>query len=80
MRELLRLTPVYREVEDGWTQATLRELPGVITVAPTFEQAEELLIDALREFLMSFSEEPPDTSSDDATLTIAVGVAGHPAA
>lgn len=80
MRELLRLTPVYHEVEDGWTQATLRELPGVITAAPTLEQAQELLIDALREFLLSFSEEPSETSASAGTLTIAVDIAGQPAA
>jgi len=39
VRELLQLTPTYEQVEGGWTQAGLVELPGVITAAPSREEA-----------------------------------------
>jgi len=50
-------TAVYEVVEDGWVQARLLELPGVITAAPTQDEAEHLLLDALREYLMSLQDE-----------------------
>lgn len=82
VQELLQLTPVYERVDGGWTQARLVELPGVITAAPTREQAQEMLLDALREFLLSFgpgdSVAPTSTDADALTLTISVG--GAPAA
>lgn len=49
------LTAVYEPVENGWIQARIREMPGVITAAPTQAEAEDLLLDALREFLLSFA-------------------------
>lgn len=39
VRELLKLTPVYQQVENGGTQAELVELPGVITAALAPEEA-----------------------------------------
>jgi predicted RNase H-like HicB family nuclease len=48
------LTAVYEPVENGWVQARIREMPGVITAAPTRAEAEDMLLDALREFLLSF--------------------------
>jgi len=75
--ELLKLTPVFQQVENGWTQASLIELPGVITAAPSREEAQEMLLDALREFLLSFGPGPMAPSMnlepDAATLTISVG-------
>lgn len=50
-------TAVYETVEDGWIQARLLELPGVITAAPSQAEAEDLLLDALQEYLMSLQEE-----------------------
>jgi len=76
-RELLQLTPVYRPVENGWTQAEIVELPGVITGAPSREEAEEMLLDALREYLLSLGPAPTATSmssgADALTLTVSVG-------
>ena len=54
----ISLTAVYEPVEEGWTQARIRELPSVITAAPTLEEAKELLADALREYLLSLAESP----------------------
>lgn len=47
----LALTAVYEPVEEGWVQARIRELPGVITAAPTMAAATEMLEDALREYI-----------------------------
>ena len=73
----LQLTPVYQQVEDGWTQAEIVELPGVITTAPSREEAQEMLLDALREFLLSFGPAPTTAlmsrESDALTLSISVG-------
>ena len=74
--ELLQLTPSYQQVENGWTQASLIELPGVIMAAPSREEAQELLLDALREFLLSFGPglpaAPTDVEPDVLKLTISV--------
>lgn len=75
VQELL-LTPVYEQVEGGWTQAHLRELPGVITVAPTHEQAQDMLVDALREFLLSFRSDDVGLEPDhpEGAITVTIGV------
>jgi predicted RNase H-like HicB family nuclease len=73
--ELLQLTPTFEQVEGGWTQAGLRELPGVITAAPSLEEARDMLMDALREFLLSFGENLPAAAAPPAggwTFTLSV--------
>ncbi|HVL81081.1 MAG TPA: hypothetical protein VM840_05755 [Actinomycetota bacterium] len=54
MERRTSLTAVFDVVENGWIQAQIREIPGVITAAPTQEEAEEMLLDALHEYLLSF--------------------------
>lgn len=51
-------TAVYEDVENGWVQARLVEIPAVVTAAPTRPAATEALLDALAEYLRSFAEEP----------------------
>jgi len=58
----LTLTAIYEPVENGWVQAQLRELPAVITAAPSRREAEEMLEDALAEYLASL-ERPPIVGS-----------------
>lgn len=41
--------------EQGWVRATIEELPGVITCAPTLEEARELVPDALEEWLTALT-------------------------
>jgi predicted RNase H-like HicB family nuclease len=55
----LTWTGVFETVEGGWVQARIAEVPGVITVGPTHEQARKLLVDALREYLLSLGEGEP---------------------
>jgi predicted RNase H-like HicB family nuclease len=52
----LSYTAVYEKVDDGWTQGRIVEIPGVITAAPSRDEARKLLRDALREYLASFME------------------------
>jgi predicted RNase H-like HicB family nuclease len=56
MASRISLTAVYEPVENGWTQARIEELPGVITAALTLAEAKELLADALREYLLALRE------------------------
>lgn len=66
MAKKLSLTAIYETVENDWVQARIAEIPGVITVAPTRAEVEELLLDALREYLLSFQEDPsPDLGSGE---------------
>ncbi len=58
MSSRVSYTAVYEPVENGWTQARIEELPGVITAAPTLDEAKELLVDALREYLLALQERP----------------------
>lgn len=55
-RTNMRLTAVYEPVENGWTQGRIAELPAVITAGPSLEETRELLIDALREYLLALGE------------------------
>jgi hypothetical protein len=71
----LSLTAIYEPVEEGWTQARIEELPGVITSAPTLGEAKVLLLDALREYLLSLRPSNPERSSEGArreTLSLVI--------
>ena len=72
------LTAIYEPVENGWTQARIQEIPGVITAAPTREEAKEMLLDALREYLLAFEETArtvpaADSHSERIELVVEVG-------
>ena len=62
MSSRVTLTAVFEPVENGWTQARIAELPGVITAAPTLSEAKELLVDALREYLLAL-QQPEGTAT-----------------
>jgi predicted RNase H-like HicB family nuclease len=81
VQELLHLTPVYEQVEAGWTQARIAEIPGVVTAAPTREEAQDMLLDALREFLLSFGpgEPNPAFAHSEGSLTLTANLS-EPAA
>ena len=53
MATKLSLTAVFEPLEGGWTQVRIAELPAVISAAPTRDEAREMLLDALREYLLS---------------------------
>jgi predicted RNase H-like HicB family nuclease len=68
----LELTIAYQPVENGWTQARIAELPPVITAGPTREEAKALVLDALREYLLSLQTEAVagDGEREPVALTI----------
>jgi predicted RNase H-like HicB family nuclease len=51
----MELHVVYEPDEEGWVRATVEELPGVITCAPTLEEARTLVRDALDEWLRALT-------------------------
>lgn len=57
MATRMSLTAIYEPVENGWVQARIEELPAVITAGPTAEAARELVLDALREYLLSLADQ-----------------------
>ncbi|HVX31877.1 MAG TPA: hypothetical protein VHA80_01955 [Solirubrobacterales bacterium] len=75
MAAQVKLTAIYEPVENGWTQGRIAELPGVITAAPTLEEAKEMLRDALAEYLASLASSPaipaPGAESEELELKIA---------
>jgi len=75
----LKLTAVFKEVEGSWVQATIAELPGVITAGSSRVEAEALLIDALTEYLRSLTDSTLTRDikrgSDRASLEVVIAVA-----
>jgi predicted RNase H-like HicB family nuclease len=68
---MLQLTPVFEPVENGWWQGRVKELPEVITAAPTREEAEEHLQDAAHEYVAWLVEKGlplPSGAVDDVEL------------
>jgi predicted RNase H-like HicB family nuclease len=63
MASPISLTAIYEPVEDGWIQARVKELPGVITAAPTLAEAKSMLEDAVREYLLAQLEDGQAGSS-----------------
>jgi predicted RNase H-like HicB family nuclease len=58
---------VFEPDEEGSVRATIEELPGVITCAPTLEEARELVRDALDEWLKTVTSGERATIGTDAT-------------
>lgn len=56
MVQAMTFTARYATVEDGWVQATIDELPGVITAASSRREAKEGLADALHEYLLALGD------------------------
>ena len=68
----LELSIVYESVENGWTQARIAEYPAVITAAPTREGAKELVLDALREYLLSLADDQPSEAGERETVALTI--------
>jgi predicted RNase H-like HicB family nuclease len=58
MTSSIQLSVIYEPVEHGWVQARNEELPGVITAAPSRDEARAQIIDALREYLLALRDLP----------------------
>jgi len=73
---LMDLHVVFEPDEHGWVRATIEELPGVITCAPTLDEARALVRDALDEWLAALTSEEraaigPDATRETLTLSVA---------
>jgi hypothetical protein len=79
MKGRLVFTAVYEQVDDGWTQARIEQLPAVVTAAPTAAEAKELLVDALCEYLLSLGASdratPPKGSAERLPFEIVINAA-----
>ena len=53
------LTVVFEDVEDGWVQARIAEVPAVITVGRDRDEARSLVEDALREYIRAIAGDEP---------------------
>jgi len=67
---------VFEPDEQGWVRATIEELPGVITCAPTRDEARALVRDALDEWLAALTSEEraaigPEATRETLTLSVA---------
>jgi predicted RNase H-like HicB family nuclease len=74
MSATIAFTAVHDDVENGWVQARLAEIPGVLTAAPTKAEATELLVDALAEYVRSFGDDaagPVSGTAVNVTITAA---------
>ena len=49
----ISISIVYEPVEQGWVQARIEGIPEVITAGRTKDEARALVLDALREYLLS---------------------------
>lgn len=49
----ISLSIVYEAVENGWVQARIEGIPEVVTAGPSKDEARTLVLDALREYLLS---------------------------
>jgi hypothetical protein len=49
----ISISIAYEPVESGWVQARVEGIPAVITAGRTKDEARELVLDALREYLLS---------------------------
>lgn len=67
MSTSMSFTVVLTDVDGGWTQAQLRELPGVITCAPTADEARDAVVEALRDYLESFTSPAPEAPAAERT-------------
>jgi len=68
----IQFTIAYEPVESGWTQARIVELPAVITAGETRQEAKALVLDALREYLLSLRSDATggDGEREPVALTI----------
>jgi predicted RNase H-like HicB family nuclease len=67
MTDSLRFTILFKEGEDGWIVAQVKEVPGAISQGRTREEARENVIDALR---LMLSPEPEDSDAEGESVEL----------
>jgi predicted RNase H-like HicB family nuclease len=74
----LTLTALFEPDEDGWFHASLPALPGVLTSAPSQDEARAMFADALREYLLSLDAEHARAETHPPDDVLAVTIASAP--
>jgi hypothetical protein len=62
---------VYEPVESGWVQARIEGISAVITAGRSKQEARDLVLDALREYLASIDENGDAVDRERVDLLIA---------
>jgi predicted RNase H-like HicB family nuclease len=57
MNDTLNLTIVYEPGEDGWIVVSIPEVPGVLSQSRTREEAREMVLSALNDWLRFYVED-----------------------
>jgi predicted RNase H-like HicB family nuclease len=65
------LSIVYEPAENGWVQARIVELPAVITAGRSRVEAKALVLDALREYLLSLRQ-PADVDGEREPVALTI--------
>ena len=66
----ISLSIVYEPVESGWVQARIEGIPEVITAGRSKDEARELVLDALREYLASIRDNGDALDREQVELVI----------
>jgi predicted RNase H-like HicB family nuclease len=80
MNDPLNLTIVYEPDEDGWIAVSIPEVPGVFSQGRTREEAREMVLSALNDWLRFYVEdqagdEPHEIPGDADTEPVHLGFA-----
>ena len=74
MSEVMDLTIVFEQGEDGWVVASIPEVPGAHSQGRTREEARANAIDALRGILeLRFGGHSSPSSTDSEPLRLVIG-------
>ena len=74
MSEVIDLTIVFEQGEDGWVVASIPEVPGAHSQGRTREEARANVIDALRGILeLRFGEHASPSAEDSEPLRLVIG-------
>lgn len=79
MQSVFRYTAVFEQAQEGGYTVTVPKLPGLVTEGDTFEEATEMVQDAIKGYIQVLQEagEPipdPDTSSFSAPIDVSIDV------
>ena len=73
--EELHLTISYEPIPEGGYLARVREVPGALSEGGSREEAREMVLDALRELVLSYLEHPEPAHGDQERIAIRLGEA-----
>jgi predicted RNase H-like HicB family nuclease len=65
MADALNLTIVYEPGEDGWIVVSIPEIPGVHSQGQTRDEAREMILSALNDWLRFYVEDQSSTGRDE---------------